>query len=82
MLDDELNGTKAAENQVKKIFGRKSDREGHSADLMADALVRILFAQRHRYRERPQLEAVRKLFYAFCRWSWRAIFEQLYCYGR
>jgi len=60
-LDDELHGTRAVDNQVKTLSDRKADREGHSADLVADALFRIVFAQRYRRRGEPQVDSVRKL---------------------
>ena len=40
--DDDLHGTRASDNQVKSLSLRKADREGHSADAIADALLRII----------------------------------------
>ena len=42
-LDDDVYGTRAVENQVKTLSARKADREGHTAEVMADALFRITF---------------------------------------
>ncbi|PXF41823.1 hypothetical protein BWQ96_08471 [Gracilariopsis chorda] len=47
-LDDDLFGTRAANNQFKMISSRKAEREGHSADALADALFRIVLAIRFR----------------------------------
>lgn len=60
-LDDDLFGTRAADNQVKMLSNRKADREGHSADAVADALFRIVLALRFRRRAEPQHVSVRKL---------------------
>lgn len=49
-LDDDLFGTRASDNQVKSLSARKVDKEGHSADAVADALSRIIFALRFRRR--------------------------------
>lgn len=49
-LDDDLFGTRAADNQVKMLSSRKADREGHSADALADALFLVVFALRFRRR--------------------------------
>lgn len=47
-LDDDLFGTHAADNQVKMLNARKDDKEGHSADAVADALSRVIVALRFR----------------------------------
>ena len=49
-LDDDLYGTRAKENQVKSLSARKADKEGHSADAIADALFRLTFMVRFRRR--------------------------------
>jgi hypothetical protein len=60
-LDDDLYGTRAADNQVKSLSARKADREGHCADAFADALFRITFFVRFRRRGRTQGENVSQL---------------------
>ncbi|PXF42597.1 hypothetical protein BWQ96_07692 [Gracilariopsis chorda] len=45
-LDDDLFGTRACDNQVKTLSARKGDKEGHSADTVADALFRVLLTLR------------------------------------
>ena len=40
-LDDDLYGARASDNQVKTLSARKADREGNTADAMADALFRV-----------------------------------------
>ena len=40
-LDDDLLGTRSKDNQVKCLSARKADREGHSADVIADGIFRI-----------------------------------------
>jgi hypothetical protein len=39
-LDDDLYGTRASDNQVKKLSCRKADKEGHCAIEVASALFR------------------------------------------
>lgn len=60
-VDDDLFGTRAADNQVKMLSARKADREGHSADAVADALSRVVMALRFRRRGESQVESVGKL---------------------
>ncbi|PXF43284.1 hypothetical protein BWQ96_06981 [Gracilariopsis chorda] len=60
-LDDDLYGTRASDNQVKMLSARKADKEGHSADALADALFRIILAIRFRRRGEAQTESVKKL---------------------
>lgn len=48
-------------NKVKMLSTRKANREGHSADAVADALSRIVLALRFRRRRESQAESVRKL---------------------
>lgn len=49
-LDDDLYRTRAADGQVKMLSSRKADKEGHSADAVADALFRVVLALRFRRR--------------------------------
>lgn len=60
-LDDDLFGTRAADNQVKTISARKADKEGHVADVLADALFRIVMGLRFRRRGEKQEVAIRRL---------------------
>ena len=60
-LNDDLYGTRAADNQVKNLSWRKADREGHSADAIADAFFRIIMALRFRRRNEIVVDSVPKL---------------------
>ena len=60
-LDDDLYGTRAKYNQVKSLSAREADREGHSADAIADALFRIIFMVRFRRRGEKQSHNVQQL---------------------
>lgn len=60
-LDDDLYGTRAADNQVKTLSARKADKEGHVADAVADAFFRISLAVRFRRRGESQAENVDKV---------------------
>jgi hypothetical protein len=60
-LDDDLYGTRAADNQVKTLSARKDDREGYCADALADALFRITLFVRFRRRGKAQAENVHNL---------------------
>jgi hypothetical protein len=60
-LDDDLYGTRAGDNQVKTLSIRKADREGHTADAIADALFRITLAVRFRRRGEQQSANVLRL---------------------
>ena len=60
-LDDDLYGTRAVENQVKTLSARKVDREGHTADVIADELFKITLGIRFRRRGEGQHENVQKL---------------------
>lgn len=53
-LDDDLYGTRASDNQVKSLSARKSDREGHTADAIADGLFRVTLMIRSRHRGEGQ----------------------------
>lgn len=50
-LDDDLMGTRAADNHVKTISNRKADGEGHVTDVLADALFRVVLQMRFRRRQ-------------------------------
>lgn len=60
-LDDDLFGTRAADNQVKMLRSRKADNDRHSADAVADVLFRVILALRFRRKGEVQLVSVRKL---------------------
>lgn len=60
-LDDDRFGRRASGNQVKMLRFRKADKEGHTADAVADALFRIVLAIRFRRRGEAQTDSVRKL---------------------
>lgn len=48
--DDDVFGTRAADNQVKYLFTRKKDREGLEWGALADASYRIVLGVRFRSR--------------------------------
>lgn len=58
---DDLYGTRAADNQVKTLSNRKADKEGHTADAIADALFRITLMVRFRRRGISQTDNVYSL---------------------
>lgn len=59
MLEDDLVGTLAQDNQVKTLSARKTDREGHLADVVADALFNAVMSVRFRQRaEKQELAAI------------------------
>lgn len=60
-LDDDLYGTRASNNQVETISSRKADREGHTADAIADELFRITLMVRFRRRGVSQSSNVSSL---------------------
>ena len=60
-LDDDLYGTRAGDNQVKSISSGKADREGHTADAIADALFRVTLMVRFRRRGEKQSDNVKQL---------------------
>lgn len=64
-LDDELYGTRARDNQVKKLSNRKEDKEGHSADVICDAFFRITLGVRFRRRGENQARNVEQLLKSF-----------------
>lgn len=45
-LDNDLFGTRAAENQVKMLSARKTGKEDHSSDAIADAFFRLVLKLR------------------------------------
>ena len=59
-LQDDLYGTRAQDNQVKTLRVRKADREGHQADVFADALFRMTLAPRFRRRGEKESQNVGK----------------------
>lgn len=61
-LDDDLFSTRAMNSQVNTISNRKADNEGHSADAVANAFLRVIIALRFRRRGESQEENVRTLF--------------------
>jgi hypothetical protein len=60
-LDDDLYGTKAADNHVKLLSSRKADKEGHCSDSLADAMFRVTFMVRFRRRGESQSKNVMQL---------------------
>ena len=60
-LDDDLFGTRARDNQVKKLSNRKADKEGHCADVVSDAIFRIVLGLRFSRRGESQEDNVNKL---------------------
>ena len=60
-LDDELMGTRSHSNPVKSISIRKADREGQSADVIADSLFRFTIDSRLHRRGEGRIESVRQL---------------------
>ena len=63
-LDEDLYGSRATDNQVKTFSNRKSDREGHAADTIADAIFRVTLMVRFRRRGVSQAENVSMLVQA------------------
>ena len=60
-LDDDLMGTRASDNQHKTISNRKADREGHTVDVISDALFRVVLQIRFARRGEKRIQGVRKL---------------------
>lgn len=60
-LDDELMGIRSQSNPVKSIFIRKADREGQSADVVADALFRFSIESRLHRRGESSTDSVNQL---------------------
>jgi hypothetical protein len=60
-LDDELVGSRAEDNQVKSLSMRKADREGKTAEVIADALFRVVLALLFHRRDEAQADGVSKL---------------------
>ena len=60
-LDDDLYGTRAKDNQNKSLSSRKADREGHTADAIADALFRVTLVIRFRRRGERQTSNIRHI---------------------
>ena len=57
-LDDDLFGTRASDNQVKTLSNRNADKEGHAADVLADALFRIILGVRFHRRGESQIDNI------------------------
>lgn len=64
-VDDDLYGTRARDNQVKTLSNRKADKEGHSADVICEALFRITLGVRFRRRGESQSINVQKILEQF-----------------
>lgn len=60
-LDDDLFGTRAVYVPDKMLSQRKADREGHSAGVVDDALLRVVLYLRFRDRGEPEVESVKTL---------------------
>lgn len=60
-LDDDLFGTRAYYIQLKTLSARKSYEAGHTADVVSDAMFRIVFATRSRRRGESRVDGVKKL---------------------
>ena len=60
-LDDDLYGTRAGDNQMKSLSIRKADREGYTADAIADTLFRVTLIVRFRRRGEKQSHNVKHL---------------------
>lgn len=56
-----MYGTRELENQVKMLSSRMAHKEGHSADLIADAISRIVLAVRFRCGGEPHVQSVHKI---------------------
>ena len=60
-LDEDLYETRASDNQVKSISKRKADREGQTADAIADVLFPATLAVRFRRRGWKQSDNFQQL---------------------
>lgn len=60
-IDDDLYGTRAWDNQVKSLSNRKANKEGHTADMICDALFRVTLGVRFRRRGESQATNLDKL---------------------
>lgn len=56
-LDDDVVGRRGRENQVKTLSARKCDKEGHLADVLADAIFNDVISVRFRRRGEGQESA-------------------------
>lgn len=57
-LDDEIMKTRSQKNPVKSMSNKKADREGQSADVVADALFRFVIELRLIRKEEGRAEYV------------------------
>lgn len=58
-LDDDLYGTRVKDNQVKSLSARKADRDGDSADAIADSRFRVTLIVRFRRGGEKQTQNVK-----------------------
>lgn len=58
-IDDDLMGTRSADNQLEMLSDRKGDREVQSGDVIANELLRFTLDTRMRRRGEPQLSNVK-----------------------
>lgn len=56
-LDGDVADTRARENQLKELSARKEDKEGHLADVLADALFNEVISVQCRWRGESQENA-------------------------
>lgn len=56
---------RASDNRVKTLSARTADREGHTADVIVDALFRVTLAKRFRRRGEQQCDNARRLISTF-----------------
>lgn len=59
-LDDDLYGTRSKGNQVKPLSIHKAEKEGHSVNVICDALFRITLRVRFRRHDKHQTNNVKK----------------------
>lgn len=62
-LDDDLFRTRAVDNPVKNSGTRKSDKEGHAADSVANSLSGVILGIKFRRRGEPEVDSMRSLLY-------------------
>lgn len=63
MLDDDIIGTRSQENPVKSLSSRKSDKAGLTANVVADALSRLVLSMSFRRRGETLSTGVHLLLY-------------------
>lgn len=64
ILDDDILGTSATNNQVKSLYNRKADREGHTGDVIADSIFRFVIGLSFRRRRENLQNSIEKLIAA------------------